>query len=88
MRGAEAPGAHLPRDREGGRKEGRGALPSPPTHRTNIPPAQREGGGPAPLRLPLPLPLWGIKSGRESRSAPMGRWASTTPEVQVSQSQA
>lgn len=62
LRGAEPPGAHLPRDGEG--EEGRGALLGPPTHRANIPLAQREGGAPARSRAPpLPLPLWSTEGG-------------------------
>jgi len=60
----------LLKERQGRREEGRGAPLGPPTHRANIPLAQREGGGPAPSQArPLPLPLWGTEGGRAWRSS-------------------
>lgn len=67
LRGAEAPGAHLPRGGEGGRKE-RAQL-GPPTHRASIPLARRGGGGPAPLRLARPSRCGALRMGREWRSS-------------------
>lgn len=67
MRGAEAPGVHLPGDGERG---GGGALLGPPTHGANIPLAQREGGGPAPSQAPRsPSHCGALRTRREQRSS-------------------
>lgn len=72
-----------------GKEGGRGALLDPPTHRANIPLAQRLGGGPAPSQAPpLRLPLWGIKDGERVEELREASGQAPPLEVQVSQSQA
>lgn len=68
MRGAEAPGAHLPRDGEGGR----GSPTGPARPRGNIPLAEGDRLGPSGFTLSLPL---GTPSGKSQELLQPGKLA-------------